>query len=126
MITGGLAGIVNVEDWVAHAQCSSTDPEAFFPNQGESSRVAKQVCYGCPVRAQCLRYAIENGERFGVWGGYTERERRQFKPGKQTGPRTHCLKGHEYAKVGRTSDGVCAECTRRRRRRYDLRRQLSL
>jgi WhiB family redox-sensing transcriptional regulator len=56
--------------------CAQTDPEAFFPDKGERTRPAKAVCEGCPVRDECLNYALEHNERFGVWGGKSERERR--------------------------------------------------
>ena len=48
----------------------------FFPDKGESARPAKRVCAGCEVRAECLQEALDRGERFGVWGGLSERERR--------------------------------------------------
>lgn len=66
-----------IEDtWQDQALCAQTDPDAFFPEQGGSSRQAKAICTQCPVRRECLTYALDNAERFGVWGGYSERERR--------------------------------------------------
>ena len=62
--------------WQDRALCAETDPEAFFPEKGGSTREAKQVCRSCEVRAECLAYALEHDERFGVWGGLSERERR--------------------------------------------------
>jgi WhiB family redox-sensing transcriptional regulator len=64
--------------WQDRALCAETDPEAFFPEKGESVVPAKGVCRSCPVRPQCLKSALENGERFGVWGGLSERERRRL------------------------------------------------
>lgn len=64
--------------WMAEAICAQTDPEAWFPEAGGSSRTAKKVCEGCPVRRQCLAYALDNHESWGVWGGLTERERKQL------------------------------------------------
>ncbi|WP_433516477.1 WhiB family transcriptional regulator [Nonomuraea sp. CA-143628] len=66
-------------DWMADGLCAQTDPEAFFPEKGASSKAAKQVCRACEVRAQCLEYALGNNIHFGVWGGLTERERRRLK-----------------------------------------------
>ncbi|OHU66188.1 WhiB family transcriptional regulator [Mycobacteroides chelonae] len=66
-------------DWESAALCAQTDPEAFFPEQGGSTKEAKRVCQGCEVTAECLKYALKNDERFGVWGGLSERERRQLK-----------------------------------------------
>ena len=69
-----------VEDpgWQERALCAQTDPEAFFPEKGGSTREAKRVCSGCSVRAECLESALENDERFGIWGGLSERERRRL------------------------------------------------
>jgi WhiB family redox-sensing transcriptional regulator len=56
------------------------DPDAFYPDKGGSTRAAKAVCAGCPVTADCLEYALTAGERWGVWGGLSERERRRLRP----------------------------------------------
>ncbi|GEL95154.1 WhiB family transcriptional regulator [Cellulomonas composti] len=65
--------------WQDRALCAQTDPEAFFPEKGGSTREAKKVCTGCDVRSECLDYALANDERFGIWGGLSERERRKLK-----------------------------------------------
>ncbi len=65
--------------WQERALCAQTDPEAFFPEKGGSTREAKRVCTGCEVRAECLEYALDNDERFGIWGGLSERERRKLR-----------------------------------------------
>jgi WhiB family redox-sensing transcriptional regulator len=65
--------------WQERSLCAQTDPEAFFPEKGGSTREAKKVCVGCEVRQQCLEYALANDERFGIWGGLSERERRKLK-----------------------------------------------
>nr|WP_179390475.1 WhiB family transcriptional regulator [Psychromicrobium silvestre] len=65
--------------WQADALCAQTDPEAFFPEKGGSTRDAKKVCGSCNVRSQCLEYALSNDERFGIWGGLSERERRRLR-----------------------------------------------
>jgi WhiB family redox-sensing transcriptional regulator len=65
--------------WQERALCAQTDPEAFFPEKGGSTREAKRVCMACEVRAECLEYALANDERFGIWGGLSERERRRVK-----------------------------------------------
>lgn len=65
--------------WHERALCAQTDPEAFFPEKGGSTREAKRVCGSCDVRVDCLEYALENDERFGIWGGLSERERRRLK-----------------------------------------------
>jgi WhiB family redox-sensing transcriptional regulator len=65
--------------WRLEALCAETDPEAFFPEKGGSTRDAKRVCSGCTVRAECLEFALANDERFGIWGGLSERERRRLR-----------------------------------------------
>ena len=67
------------QDWQDNALCAQTDPEAFFPEKGGSTRPAKRTCRGCEVRAACLEYALGHDERFGIWGGLSERERRRLK-----------------------------------------------
>lgn len=71
--------IVEEPNWQERALCAQTDPEAFFPEKGGSTREAKKVCLGCDVRGECLQYALDNEERFGIWGGLSERERRKLK-----------------------------------------------
>jgi WhiB family transcriptional regulator, redox-sensing transcriptional regulator len=65
--------------WQERSLCAQTDPEAFFPEKGGSTREAKRVCLSCDVRIECLEYALANDERFGIWGGLSERERRRVK-----------------------------------------------
>jgi WhiB family redox-sensing transcriptional regulator len=82
--SGALALIAPADDsgtlgWQRRALCAQTDPEAFFPEKGGSTREAKRVCSSCEVRVECLEYALENDERFGIWGGCSERERRRLK-----------------------------------------------
>lgn len=77
-----LFGAVDDEtamSWQERALCAQTDPEAFFPEKGGSTREAKKVCTGCEVRSECLEYALAHDERFGIWGGLSERERRKLK-----------------------------------------------
>jgi WhiB family transcriptional regulator, redox-sensing transcriptional regulator len=69
----------NPLSWQSDALCAQTDPEAFFPEKGGSTRDAKRICTSCEVRAQCLEYALLNDERFGIWGGLSERERRKLR-----------------------------------------------
>jgi WhiB family redox-sensing transcriptional regulator len=68
-----------VSGWQALGECRKTDTETFYPEKGRSTREAKAVCVNCQVRAECLKYALDNDERFGVWGGLSERERRKLK-----------------------------------------------
>jgi WhiB family redox-sensing transcriptional regulator len=66
-------------NWQDQANCLGVDPDLFFPERGASTREAKEVCRGCVVRLDCLEYALVNGEKFGIWGGLSERERRRLK-----------------------------------------------
>lgn len=68
-------------DWFSAAACRAEDPELFFPPTTRGPSVvqaarAKSVCAGCPVRVRCLNLALENGLDYGIFGGYTEHERR--------------------------------------------------
>ena len=76
---GEAAGEAEEPDWQERALCAQTDPEAFFPEKGGSTREAKRICSGCEVRAECLEYALAHDERFGIWGGLSERERRRLR-----------------------------------------------
>src|SRR5690349_1473865 len=69
----------NAPEWQEHALCSQTNPEAFFPEKGGSTREAKRICSRCEVKSECLEYALSHDERFGIWGGLSERERRKLK-----------------------------------------------
>ncbi len=65
--------------WQRQANCMGVDPDLFFPERGASTREAKEVCRGCVVREECLEYALTNSEKFGIWGGLSERERRRIR-----------------------------------------------
>ena len=65
--------------WMAAGLCAEVDPELFYPEFGAPNQDAKRICAGCEVRAECLAYALAHRERFGVWGGTTERERRRLR-----------------------------------------------
>lgn len=66
-------------NWQEDALCAQTSPDEFFPEKGGSTRDAKRICNSCDVRSDCLEYALDNDERFGIWGGMSERERRKLK-----------------------------------------------
>lgn len=65
--------------WWDLANCLGVDPDLFFPERGASTKEAKEICRGCVVKKDCLEYALENGEKFGIWGGMSERERRRLR-----------------------------------------------
>lgn len=67
------------EDWRQQALCAQIDPELFFPEQGESNAFAKAMCRRCPVTRECLLAALQGGERYGIWGGMSPKERSALK-----------------------------------------------
>ena len=103
------------DDWALLAECQYTDPEIFFPEKGGSTREAKSVCRSCVVRSDCLEFALETGQMFGIWGGLSERERRHIsrQAGREvaiSAPRM-CQKGLHVMDAGNTgSDGSCRAC----------------
>ena len=66
------------EDWRSHAACRNVDPRVFFPQSDLFSNKAKLICSTCPVRGQCLDWAVATRQRDGIWGGKTSRERRRL------------------------------------------------
>jgi WhiB family redox-sensing transcriptional regulator len=96
-VTGILVGLVpRPPEWTELALCAQSDPEAWYPEKGGSTREAKRICRNCPVRAEqlggtgeCLDYALEHQERFGIWGGVSERERRMMTHNQQATNQDH-------------------------------------
>lgn len=74
--------------WWRRANCAGVDPELFFPDRGASTREAKAVCAACSVRDECLEDALTNSEKYGIWGGKSERERRRLRRTRATTART--------------------------------------
>lgn len=70
-------------EWQDHAVCAGVDPDLWFPDKSgdviQTIREAKAVCHRCPVRVDCLEFALEHGEQFGIWGGKTVKERRAIR-----------------------------------------------
>jgi WhiB family redox-sensing transcriptional regulator len=69
--------------WQDEANCKGANADLFFPERGASTRSAKAICRECEVRADCLEFAIVTGEKFGNWGGMSERERRRVRRERQ-------------------------------------------
>ena len=67
------------DNWQDLANCLGVDPELFFPERGASTREAKDVCRACVVNSDCLEFALQNSEKFGIWGSMSERERRRIR-----------------------------------------------
>ncbi|OCH81784.1 WhiB family transcriptional regulator [Gordonia sp. UCD-TK1] len=68
----------NFEPWHHRALCPQVSPDFFHPEKGESAVPAKTVCTLCPVSAECLQWALDNGEKDGIYGGTTPHERRRI------------------------------------------------
>ncbi len=65
-------------DWMATGSCAQEPPALFFPSDGAGVEVARRICASCPVKQECLEYALRNRIDHGVWGGTSERERRRI------------------------------------------------
>ncbi len=70
-------------EWQDGANCTGANANLFFPERGASTRAAKSICRECRVREDCLEFAISTGEKFGIWGGMSERERRRVRKERQ-------------------------------------------
>lgn len=64
--------------WMLQAKCRGISPTEFFPSDGVGVEAAQKICHDCPVRLECLEYALEHRIEHGVWGGASERERRRI------------------------------------------------
>lgn len=92
--------------WRHLAACRGMDPDIFHPDRGGDSGQAKAICAGCPVREECLEYAVVAGERLGVWGGMAERERRQLR----VRPRPTCGTNAGYSGHQWRDEDPCDPC----------------
>lgn len=71
---------IQVSEWMEKALCAQVDPDLFHPDKANpTSRKAKEVCFRCEVRSECLSWALENPAVGGILGGTTEKERFQIK-----------------------------------------------
>jgi len=102
--------------WRDSALCAQTDPELFFPEKDGRASIAKRVCLGCPVRRECLEYALANDERHGIWGGLSEKARRDLKPryvgGKPPAPCGTTAAYQRHVRRGEPIDDACREASR--------------
>jgi WhiB family redox-sensing transcriptional regulator len=70
----------NADKWMEDASCREIGGDMWHPEKGGSTKAAKQICFGCSVRVECLDFARNNRDlgRHGIWGGTSERERRRL------------------------------------------------
>src|SRR6266568_643815 len=107
---------VDPPEWTLAAACQFVDAEIFFPERGGSTREAKMVCASCPVQADCLADALAHQDRFGIWGGLSEHERRQLLPPGSGRGRTRTPKPIQHGTYGgytthrRRDESPCGSC----------------
>lgn len=100
-----LSGRGEDQGWKLYAACYGQDPDIWYPERGQDVRPAKKVCAVCPARMACLSYALRNGERLGIWGGLTERERRRMRRGLSLS--VSCIYCGRIVKAGGLSQQTC-------------------
>lgn len=71
------APLLDEKPWATYAACKGEHGMIFFPQNKREEAAAVAICASCPVREECLDHAIATNERFGVWGGLTEKERKR-------------------------------------------------
>ena len=86
-----LADVLGIPEWYSDAACNTVvhpelNADEWFPERGSSTKKAKEICNKCPVIEPCLEQALERGERFGIWGGKSERERRAIRKERKMKP----------------------------------------
>lgn len=75
-----FAPLVIRPEWMQLAECAFVDPELWYPHEkGDPGIQAKRICRRCPVRIECLQYALDNDEQHGIWGGKSRQERSKLK-----------------------------------------------
>ena len=67
------------EEWKLEGVCRTVDPDLWYPENSSPAWEAKRLCRNCPVVTQCLEYALDNKEMFGIWGGLSPRERQRIR-----------------------------------------------
>lgn len=125
-----------VGEWADQAECLGMDPELFHPGRGDDTSVsnAKAVCAVCPVRAECLDHAMTHGEKHGIWGGTSERERRRMRrglPATPTGDRRRAPHGttsayRYHTRHGETACDACKQAHSRAVSKAAMARQASV
>ena len=122
-MTGFVAPQFGDLSWMSEGLCADRDSAVFFPERGETWKVvaAKRVCMTpCPVRDECLAFALDNHEQFGVWGGATVMERRKLRKERNAGMVAEGLKRcarcrawkplARFHRMSDTGDGLHPRC----------------
>ena len=113
-------------NWRESALCAQVDTSLFYPDRGCSGADAKRICQACEARSECLEYALAHDERFGIWGGLSERERRKLKRGNAKNGKTAradkarrlIAEGHSDAEVAELT-GLARDTVRQHRKRLE-------
>lgn len=106
--------------WQPQGLCRDEDPEIFFVDPGQPAVDAKAICVRCPVISECLEWAIETRQHYGVWGGMTQRERESVRRGKKVATIKICGQCQESF-IPKNINQVWCSKRCRRRRDYELR-----
>nr|WP_306418029.1 WhiB family transcriptional regulator [Mycolicibacterium fortuitum] len=135
IIGAGAIGIVNRESWQAKGACRKCKtPDDWFPDKEAppwKTIDARALCVGCPVRDQCLQYAMDNPREQGIWGGLTEKERAGLRSGRPVKAFAKCKEcSAEFVKRGGWHRYCSEECRKtnelRRDREYRANRRRQL
>lgn len=108
-------------DWARLGACTGLDPAMFFPERGEPTGPAKAVCADCTVTSECLQWALDTSQKFGIWGGRSEKERRRLKVESAeipAGPAVCACCGDRFEPRRRTQRYCSTDC-----RMYDRQRR---
>lgn len=97
------------------AACAEIGGDVWFPDKGESNSAAKRVCRACEAQAECLQWALDRDEDFGIWGGLSAEERRKLqgrRPGRPAGTVKTIAHGTEagYKAHRRRGEQACQDC----------------
>jgi hypothetical protein len=89
-------------EWHRDALCAEIGGNSWFPEKGDTAQDARKICVRCPVRQECLDYALENADLTGIWGATSEWERKRMRRGEEVTP---------YIRAGRKMESrVCHFC----------------
>jgi WhiB family redox-sensing transcriptional regulator len=102
--------------WMDEGNCAGMDPDLFFPERGASVKEAKAACAACTVRMECLEYALTTSQKFGIWGGLAERERRRIRSQRARAGRPSALCTVTGCDKDRAAHGLCRTHYQRLRR----------
>ena len=110
------------ENWRSKAACRGANQAIFFPERGGDAWTAFRICATCPVRVECLDYAIDNPDVVGIWGGMSDRKRTLLRRQPRPKPDSPCGTNNGYQRhmrIGTTPCGPCrmAHAVRRRQDR---------